>query len=73
MCVVCAVGWLLLPLTLLQDPRRWNVAVTRAKRALFVVGNKDTLATDPCIAHWLAFCEERNLIVDASITNTWNN
>lgn len=35
----------------LNDLRRLNVAITRAKYALWLVGNGDTLATSP---HWAA-------------------
>jgi superfamily I DNA and/or RNA helicase len=55
-----------------QDARRWNVSITRAKRALIVVGHKDTLATDPCIGDWLKFMMKRHLIVDADeVLATW--
>ncbi|KAL6758944.1 AAA domain-containing protein [Haematococcus lacustris] len=40
----------------LRDPRRLNVAITRAKRLLVVVGNKATLTAGGC-PHWTAWME----------------
>src|SRR5690606_25862771 len=37
-----------------SDPRRMNVAVTRAKRKLYVVGDSATLSSDPL---WASFFE----------------
>ncbi|GAA5858396.1 hypothetical protein JCM1840_001183 [Sporobolomyces johnsonii] len=37
---------------LIHEPKRFNVAMTRAKELLVVVGNADTLVTDP---YWRAF------------------
>lgn len=47
----------------LDNPRRWNVSVTRAKKALIVVGREATLQTDPLIADWLSFLRRRSCIV----------
>ncbi|KAL6763891.1 P-loop containing nucleoside triphosphate hydrolase protein [Haematococcus lacustris] len=49
----------------LDDWRRLNVAITRARRGLIIVGNTATLMTDP---HWAALItnlQERGLVTDA--------
>lgn len=56
----------------LKDPRRWNVSITRSKRALIVVGHADTLRTDRCIGDWVRFMERRKLIVSGRhVTKHW--
>ena len=50
----------------LQDPRRLCVAITRARRALLVVGDTDTLRH---ARHWDALiraCDRRGCLIDAS-------
>ena len=47
----------------LSDLRRLNVAITRAKRKLIIIGNKDTLITNPTYERLIKFCEEENLLV----------
>ena len=47
----------------LRDLRRLNVAITRAKRKLIIIGNKDTLMTNPTYARLIKFCEERKLLI----------
>lgn len=42
----------------LKDSRRINVALTRAKLALIVVCNRNTLADDPLLKSWLDFNTE---------------
>ena len=47
----------------LADQRRLNVAITRARRGLIVVGNPATLETHPIWKLWLAAMQERGLLV----------
>ncbi|HWC88632.1 MAG TPA: AAA domain-containing protein [Pirellulales bacterium] len=43
----------------LSDVRRMNVALTRARRKLIVVGDSATLASHPFYARWLEYIEAR--------------
>jgi len=46
----------------LDDPHRMNVLLTRARRGLVVVGNRDTLASDELWKRWIDYAEHHNLI-----------
>jgi len=46
----------------LKDRRRLNVAMTRAKRGLLVIGDSKTLRHDPSWASWLDWVEEKGLM-----------
>jgi len=48
----------------LSDWRRLNVAITRARRGLIVVGNINTLANDPHWHAWLTWMSTQGLILD---------
>jgi superfamily I DNA and/or RNA helicase len=43
----------------LSDVRRMNVALTRARRKLIVIGDSATLASHPFYARWLEYIEAR--------------
>jgi superfamily I DNA and/or RNA helicase len=50
----------------LSDYRRLNVALTRARRGLIVVGDPRTLVRDPTWAAWLKWVQRKSLAVTAS-------
>jgi superfamily I DNA and/or RNA helicase len=43
--------------------RRLNVAITRAKRKLIIIGNKNTLKANPTYCRLIRFVEDENLPV----------
>ena len=45
----------------LQDKERLNVALTRAKKTLIVIGNMKTLSTNPMWANFVQNAQERNV------------
>ena len=46
----------------LSDLRRLNVAITRAKRKLIIIGNSDTLKNNPTYSRLIKFVENENLL-----------
>jgi len=42
----------------LKDYRRMNVAITRAKEQLFVIGDSATIANDPFYSEFLSYIEK---------------
>ena len=55
----------------LGDARRLNVGLTRARRALFVVGNQRTLSQDPNWGAFLAHCKANDRIVSEADLNAF--
>ncbi len=49
----------------LADARRLNVALTRAKRGLLVVGDAGTLSADSTWASWLQWARRQGVVVPA--------
>jgi predicted DNA helicase len=47
----------------LRDLRRLNVAITRAKRKLIIIGNINTLKTNPTYARLIEFARENNVLI----------
>ena len=48
----------------LSDLRRLNVAITRAKRKLIIIGNKKTLKNNPTYSRLIQFVEDENLLIE---------
>jgi helicase MOV-10 len=48
-------------LGIIQEPKRFNVALTRAKQGLVIIGNPEVLAIDPVWQNLLNFCMRNQL------------
>lgn len=53
----------------LNDPRRLNVALTRAKYGIIIVGNPKVLSKQPLWNHLLSFYKEQKVLVEGPLTN----
>jgi len=47
----------------LKDPRRLNVAITRPRRGLIVIGDANTLSSDPTWREYIKWVKRRGLVV----------
>lgn len=53
----------------LNDPRRLNVALTRAKYGIIIVGNPKVLSKQPLWNHLLSFYKEQKVLVEGPLNN----
>jgi regulator of nonsense transcripts 1 len=53
----------------LNDPRRLNVALTRAKYGIIIVGNPKVLSKQPLWNNLLNFYKEKKVLVEGSLNN----
>nr|XP_027195378.1 regulator of nonsense transcripts 1-like [Dermatophagoides pteronyssinus] len=53
----------------LNDPRRLNVALTRAKYGIIIVGNPKVLSKQPIWNHLLSFYKEQRVLVEGPLNN----
>uniref|UniRef100_A0A1B0D2P6 AAA+ ATPase domain-containing protein n=1 Tax=Phlebotomus papatasi TaxID=29031 RepID=A0A1B0D2P6_PHLPP len=60
--IISTVRSLMRGLGFLSNPKRLNVALTRAQTLLIVVGNVNTLQIDPLWRKFIDFCDENGLI-----------
>lgn len=48
----------------LSDLRRLNVAITRAKKKLIIIGNTDTLSHNPTYKRLIDYCKKQDVIIE---------
>lgn len=53
----------------LNDPRRLNVALTRARFGIIIVGNPKVLSKQPLWNHLLSFYKENKVLVEGPLNN----
>lgn len=49
---------------LVGQKRKMNVALTRAREALIVIGSPEVMGIDECWGEWMTFCERNGLVDD---------
>ena len=49
---------------LVGQRRKMNVALTRAREGLLVIGSPEVMGVDECWREWMAFCERNGLVDD---------
>ena len=49
----------------LEEVRRINVSVTRAKRCCIVIGDISTLSVDPGLKSFIDYCAKKNVVINA--------
>ncbi|CAF1555143.1 unnamed protein product [Adineta steineri] len=53
----------------LNDPRRLNVALTRAKYGIIIIGNPKVLSRQPLWNHLLTYYKEQHVLVEGPLNN----
>lgn len=53
----------------LNDPRRLNVALTRARYGIIIVGNPKVLSKQPIWNHLLSFYKEQKVLIEGPLNN----
>ena len=49
----------------LEEVRRINVSITRAKRCCIVIGDISTLSVDPGLKSFIDYCAKKNVVINA--------
>jgi len=57
----------------LDNPKRFNVAITRAQALLIIIGNPDTLFMDQNWTKFLKYCDDNNATIAVERKDTVEN